>query len=556
MLSIDITDRQIKLVRGSANGNKIKIEEVDFRDIEAGLISNGYISDVPMVAAEIIDIITSRNIKEKDTIISINSSSILYRELTLPKPKKITNSAAIEAMIGSNMGISNDYNISYTIVGETKDENDTPMIKVLATACPQRMVDGYVKLFTHMGLKLSAVNVSNNSISRLIQNTQKMGTAMPLMLVQVDKGFLNINLYDEGVLTFSRYFHIDAADYNNAPDYLNQAVNDNLFRMFQFFQQRKDMKPIKEIMFYGEITDFISLTNAVAPFNVPCHILSMPTNIVTRSDFDFTKYANAIGSLYKVNKELEHINLLRSTAAKEKQGMAPFFIALGATVLGSIAAVFIANFVITMINDNIKAQTSSVKAQISDPELQSRLTALDEREQVLNNFKSYRTTIQNADNIFEFMPKATTDVIKMLREPIEKQDGIDDITPADIREQLKDIVLVDSVEISGYNVTARFIAESEAQPSQYVRALEAQGYFSNINMNYTGYEVNRGAVNSSGSSNDRILVEFTLNMNIKPGNDIATVTDSDYEAMAEGTGGTTEEETASDDTTTSESVAE
>lgn len=34
MLSIDITDRQIKLVRGSAQGNKIKIDEVDFREIE------------------------------------------------------------------------------------------------------------------------------------------------------------------------------------------------------------------------------------------------------------------------------------------------------------------------------------------------------------------------------------------------------------------------------------------------------------------------------------------------------------------------------------------
>ena len=34
MLSIDITDRQIKLVRGTSQGSKIKIDEVDFREIE------------------------------------------------------------------------------------------------------------------------------------------------------------------------------------------------------------------------------------------------------------------------------------------------------------------------------------------------------------------------------------------------------------------------------------------------------------------------------------------------------------------------------------------
>ena len=76
MLSIDITDRQIKLVRGTSQGSKIKIDEVDFREIEKGLVSNGYIADVPLVAAEIIDMINTRAIKEKDTIVSISSSSI------------------------------------------------------------------------------------------------------------------------------------------------------------------------------------------------------------------------------------------------------------------------------------------------------------------------------------------------------------------------------------------------------------------------------------------------------------------------------------------------
>ena len=60
MLSIDITDRQIKLVRGTSQGSKIKIDEVDFREIEKGLVSNGYIADVPLVAAEIIDMINTR----------------------------------------------------------------------------------------------------------------------------------------------------------------------------------------------------------------------------------------------------------------------------------------------------------------------------------------------------------------------------------------------------------------------------------------------------------------------------------------------------------------
>lgn len=546
MLSIDITDRQIKLVRGTSQGSKIKIDEVDFREIEKGLVSNGYIADVPLVAAEIIDMINTRSIKEKDTIVSISSSSILYKELMLPKPKKLSNTAAIEAMIGSNMGISGDYNISYTIVGETVDENKNPLIKVLATACPQRLVGGYVKLFTHMGLSLKAVNISNNAISRLIQNTPKMSGYMPLLLVQIDKEFLNINLYEDNVLSFSRYFKIDPADYNNAEDYVNQAIYDNLFRMFQFFQSRKDMKPIKEMMFYGEIGDFIALTNTVSGFSVPCHILSAPTTIASRADFEFTVYANAIGALYKVNKELEHINLLDTTAAKESKGLNTFFIGLGAAAIISVLAVVGANVVIDVINNNIKSQITKVQADINDTSLQARLTTLKQKEGVLANFQSYKDSIANAELMYNYMPKGTTSVYKMLREPFtEKQDKIENVTKDDIRKKLNGMKLIDSVDISGYSVTATYSCKNQEQPSQYVRALIDQGYFENIT--YTGYTVEKGEDNKE-------TIKFSLTMLLKAGNGV-TVDKSSADSIIEAGKNGTQTDTSST-TSTTESTAE
>ena len=550
MLSIDITDRQIKLVRGSAQGNKIKIDEVDFREIEKGLVSNGYIADVPLVAAEIIDMINTRAIKEKDTIVSISSSSILYKELMLPKPRKLSNTAAIEAMIGSNMGISGDYNISYTIVGETVDENKNPLIKVLATACPQRLVGGYVKLFTHMGLALKAVNISNNAISRLIQNTPKMSGYMPLLLVQIDKEFLNINLYEDNVLSFSRYFKIDPADYNNAEDYVNQAIYDNLFRMFQFFQSRKDMKPIKEMMFYGEIGDFIALTNTVSGFSVPCHILSAPTTIASRADFEFTVYANAIGALYKVNKELEHINLLDTTAAKESKGLNTFFIGLGAAALISVLAVVGANVVIDVINNNIKSQITKVQADINDTALQARLTTLQQKEGVLANLQSYKDSIANAELMYNYMPVGTTDVYKMLREPFTaKQDKIENVTSDDIRKNLSGMKLIDSVDISGYSVTATYSCKNQAQPSQYVRALIDQGYFENIT--YTGYTVEKGEDNKE-------TIEFSLTMLLKAGNGVTVDKNSANSIIEAGKNGTQTDtsSTASATESTAESTAQ
>lgn len=401
-----------------------------------------------------------------------------------------------------------------------------------------------------MGLALKAVNISNNAISRLIQNTPKMSGYMPLLLVQIDKEFLNINLYEDNVLSFSRYFKIDPADYNNAEDYVNQAIYDNLFRMFQFFQSRKDMKPIKEMMFYGEIGDFIALTNTVSGFSVPCHILSAPTTIASRADFEFTVYANAIGALYKVNKELEHINLLDTTAAKESKGLNTFFIGLGAAALISVLAVVGANVVVDVINNSIKSEITKVQAQINDTALQARLTTLQQKEGVLANFQSYKDSIANAELMYNYMPKGTTAVYKMLREPFtEKQDGIESVTKEDIRKNLSGMKLIDSVDISGYSVTATYSCKNQAQPSQYVRALIDQGYFENIT--YTGYTVEKGEDNKE-------TVEFSLTMLLKAGNGVAVDKNSANSIIEAGENGTQTDtsSTASATESTAESTAQ
>lgn len=89
MLSIDITDRQIKLVRGVHSGNKIRVQDADMRELTLGMVSNGYITDVPMVAAELNDIIKTKGITEKDAIVSITSSSIVTRKCCSPSPRAL-----------------------------------------------------------------------------------------------------------------------------------------------------------------------------------------------------------------------------------------------------------------------------------------------------------------------------------------------------------------------------------------------------------------------------------------------------------------------------------
>lgn len=533
MLSIDITDRQVKLVRGVHAGNKIKVQDADMRELSLGMVSNGYITDVPMVAAELNNIIKTKDIKEKDCVVSITSSAIVYKELIIAKPKNMKNPAIIEAMIQSTMNISAEYNISFTIAGETEDEENNKMLRVMAAACPQRLVDGYVRLFSQIGLNLRAVNISNNSITRLITNTPKMADRMPLLLIQIDKNFINMNLYEDNQLSFSRFSTIDPSQFESDDEsgepvnYVSQAVYDNLFGMINFIRGRKNARPLQEIVFYGEIDSFIEITNAISSFNVPTNMLSMPSSIqaAPTAQFDFSKFANAIGALYSRNKDLEHINLLEATSAKESKGSSGFGLALLASAVVAAGLVGGAFIVTNIINANYNSQIEDYTRKIQDPQMQKDLKTVDDRTAMLTGFNNYNATITKTQLLFNFRPKAQKMVYDKLKTPL------DDSSFLSSDEELK----ITEFKCTGYDVTATLTGVSKGDPSSIpakyadyltnkVKNKYGDAYF--VNISYTGFEKMNSSlletyafIASEGKEQFDTVFKFQITMQLQMGSD-------------------------------------
>lgn len=492
MLSLDFTDRQVKIVRGSLMGSKIRIIQTETLNLPMGLIENGFVADVPMLAGELLEFLQTKDIKEKDVIAEIGSGLILHKELIIPKPKSLKNSNVIETMIKSNMNISNDYNVSYNIVDETEDEHKNPMIRVLATAVPQRLVNGYSRLFSHLGLSLKSLYVSSSCISRLVENSQKLLALSPLMMVQVEYDFISTNLYSNGRLMLSRRVSIDAEEIGGDSDALVQAVYDNVFRMIQFLNSRSDAEPVKEITFYGRIPDFIMLSNAMASFNTSTHVLSSPGGVVAFCEFDFAEYANAIAAFFKIKSDYDRVDLLKSSAAKEKKPKSHYGFLIFISILLSGAAVGGAYYWLNINNKSLQAQTSSVQNEIS--QLQARADALNAKIARLDKINLYSNNIQMAKYLFDFQPTIMTEILDKLEEPLTEGMSI-----------------TGSVSISGYNVSVSYRCTKDSQPSEYVRALMEQGYFENISYHgYSGSQV--------GDNPEDMEYTFSLSMLLKGGN--------------------------------------
>lgn len=412
MLSFDITDRHIRIIRGTENHGKIKVADASTIDVSEGLIVNGHIKDIPKMATIINEEIKAKRMADKEAVISISSNLIIFKELHIPKAKGTQLLTMVQNQMQHTMGIAEDYSISYTIAGEV-EEDGVQALKVLATACPFEVVDCFRKVFSMLGITLRSVVVACNAISRIILNNPKAKAKMPMLLVQIDPNFVSLNLYENNQLTFSRFASIDPEDYENSEDYIYEAVNENIFRMFQFQKSRNGDNPIQNVVFYGETTEYIRLTNALEQMDITTSILGVPNNIGGYENFEFQAYANAIGAMFRSNKDTERINLIETdaTTGRSSAGASFFMSILGAAVVSCavVGAVWLfGDIQVNQYND----QANKIQEQLDSPDTAAKIAAVDSAQTKLDKVNSVKDALDIAVTNYESLPVFNEKVIK------------------------------------------------------------------------------------------------------------------------------------------------
>ncbi|WP_051540134.1 pilus assembly protein PilM [Ruminococcus sp. FC2018] len=317
MLSFDISDRQINVVKGDNVANKIKIEKSLTIDIPEDMILNGEVINLSGLNEIISSNLRSNMMADKDAVVTFSSSNIVFKELIVPKGKGSEFLTMVQNQMAQEMGLSDDYSISYTVVGEAGADNPGA-VKVLATACPSTIVDSFRKLFSVLGISLKSVNIGCNSISRIVLADKSNLDKMPLLVCQIDENFLGLTLFENGQMAFARYVPISPDDYESE-DYIMEALNENIFRMEQFNKARGG-SGLSNVILYGRIEDYIKIVDALDGLDIKASVLSVPTQITGYENFEFTVYANAIGALYKRDKQTERINLLEVDQMQGKGG--------------------------------------------------------------------------------------------------------------------------------------------------------------------------------------------------------------------------------------------
>ncbi|MBQ8965754.1 pilus assembly protein PilM [Ruminococcus sp.] len=422
MLSFDFSDRQINIVKGDNAANKIRIDNSTTVQVPEDMIVNGEVIQLSGLSDLLLTQLRSEQMMDKDAIVTFSSSNIVFKELIVPKAKGGEFLQMVQNHMSQEMGISNEYSISYTVVGEAGQENPGA-VKVLATACPSSIVEGFRKLFAVMNINLRSVNIGCNSIARIVLADKSNADKMPLLVCQIDNNFLGLTLFENGQMAFARYVPISPDEYD-AEDYVLEALNENIFRMEQFNKARGGTG-LANVILYGFIEDYMKIVDALEGLDIKASVLGTPAQITGYENFEFTVFANAIGALYRRNKQTERINLLEvdRSSGKDQSSSGISSMLTTAGILAAASAILIAAVTgfLSLRTSAINDDTAKVQKDID--KLQAQVDAnqvLHNRLEIINRYKNFVETVQLD---IETLPILRQDKFDKIEEVLEKDEA-------------------------------------------------------------------------------------------------------------------------------------
>lgn len=508
MLSFDITDRNIRIIKGTENNGRIRISSAATLNLEEEVIVNGHVRDVPRLATLINQVLRTNKMPDKEAIVSISSNMTIFKELHIQKAEKQQDfMKMVRAEMTAALGIDDSYSVSYIVVGDS-DQTDGA-VKVLATACPFEVVDCYKRVFNMLQINLRSVMIGCNCITKVLLADTKVKSKMPLLAVQIDNNFISLNLYEKGQLSFSRFASISAEDYDDSEDYVFEAVNENIFRMLQFQKSKPGSEMIENVIFYGDTHEYVRLTNELEKMGIRTSIINVPPQIHGYENLEFSSYANAIGAMFKRNKDTERINLLETDTVNNNKirSDSSYFALLGICALVSAGICFAGWMFLTIQNNIVKKDIETYEAKLScqlTKDLDAQNAMLTQRQTAVT---TYTEGVKDAFRAFESRPKPTSAHFTELDQAINKV--VQENLGAEDEEAAKKMYEITKLDYSGGVYSMELTVDRDKDipmpktPELIIEALRALNDVQTVN--YEGYSFTESDIAEEDQQGEPIL---------------------------------------------------
>lgn len=167
-----------------------------------GILNDGLINPTESYVQDLKSYIAANGMSAKKVIFAVSSTKIANREATIPLVKENKVREMLMNNITDYFPVDpSAYQFAHNIMDTVTDEAGTKQYRVMIMACPSEILDGYYYLAQQLGLELSSIDYSGNSIFQALRHRFAKGVNLT---VKIDERSSLLTVTNNGVITMQR----------------------------------------------------------------------------------------------------------------------------------------------------------------------------------------------------------------------------------------------------------------------------------------------------------------------------------------------------------------
>lgn len=167
-LAMDIGSHSIKFAVGICQGGKVRVNNMFLTQLPLGTYENGLIKDYAVMKDLITAALKQHKVKEKEVVLTIESTDIIKREMTIPKVEAQDMIDLITYEVSQYLPIDvNNYVLQYKVMGEEK-QGEKELCQILLGAMPVEMAKSHFDLLKSVGLTPLVMDIHSNALGKLV----------------------------------------------------------------------------------------------------------------------------------------------------------------------------------------------------------------------------------------------------------------------------------------------------------------------------------------------------------------------------------------------------
>jgi len=466
MLIIEIRDNALSLIRAESRLNAYSFKEskvIEFDESWKSFISR------PEQALSLTQ--TIHSFQEDKVLLCMNTSSVIYRDMIVPKASPRYLDSMIRHELKSALNLSNEYLMDYAILGDTI-KDDKKMQKILVSAVLASTINEVVEFLEKANLKIITIDVSLNSLQKYIDITKLLNKDRNTLVVDIGTSSIRQYLFEKGKYSYYRTTKIAALSAVD-DDLSIQTSVDNIEKMIQFSLSLGQNSAIDQIILFGSYSRIEKLKEQLnEQLSLDTSILGTPSLLTHSKNFEFkTELVYGLGVLFsRKHRRKKDINLINAynTFYSRSSNTINFEAIYNSLAFGlgyaALFAVIIASIQTNMVNSNIK----KINSYLTRPDVVSALENIAQLKANIASLTEITNELDSIQEVLDSIPRYTNLKINDLLT----------VKPVDIE--------LSRISFENNIITLSIITSDPSLIHEYVLALSDVSSFSQVT--YTSYQ--------------------------------------------------------------------